>query len=83
MHPRARAGDGDAGKPSPEKSLLAQFNYLSTVSGGGYIGGWFSAWVQRVGYSKVWPDLVGIAGRGQDPGEQAVPIKWLRVHSNF
>jgi len=34
---------------------LAQFNkvrtfdYLSTVSGGGYIGNWLEAWVQRVG----------------------------------
>ena len=26
--------------------LLDQFNYLSTVSGGGYIGSWLSAWVQ-------------------------------------
>ena len=24
--------------------LLSQFDYLSTVSGGGYIGGWLSAW---------------------------------------
>ncbi|MBV2093897.1 MAG: patatin-like phospholipase family protein [Candidatus Thiodiazotropha sp. (ex Codakia orbicularis)] len=27
--------------------LLNQFDYLSTVSGGGYIGNWFSAWVRR------------------------------------
>ena len=24
--------------------LLGKFDYLSTVSGGGYIGGWFTAW---------------------------------------
>ena len=29
--------------------LLKQFDYLSTVSGGGYIGGWFAAWVRREG----------------------------------
>jgi len=27
--------------------LLSQFDYLSTVSGGGYIGGWMSAWAAR------------------------------------
>lgn len=27
--------------------LLRVFDYLSTVSGGGYIGGWLAAWVQR------------------------------------
>jgi hypothetical protein len=65
-----------------QKSLLAQFSYLSTVSGGGYIGSWFSAWVQRVGYSNVWRDLVR-GNSEQDPGEQATPIKWLRVHGNY
>ena len=79
MHPRVPTGE----KASPERSLLAQFNYLSTVSGGGYIGGWFSAWVHRASYSTVWENLVRLAGRDKDPGEQAAPLKWLRIHSNF
>ena len=29
--------------------LLKRFDYLSTVSGGGYIGAWFAAWVRREG----------------------------------
>ena len=29
--------------------LLRQFDYLSTVSGGGYIHGWLAAWVKREG----------------------------------
>jgi GNAT superfamily N-acetyltransferase len=29
--------------------LLKGFDYLSTVSGGGYIGSWFAAWVKREG----------------------------------
>ena len=29
--------------------LLKHVDYLSTVSGGGYIGSWFAAWVQRAG----------------------------------
>ena len=28
--------------------LLGQFDYLSTVSGGGYIGSWLSAWRYRM-----------------------------------
>jgi predicted acylesterase/phospholipase RssA len=30
-----------------EARLLEQFDYLSTVSGGGYIGSWLSAWINR------------------------------------
>ena len=29
------------------RGLLDKFDYLSTVSGGGYIGGWLSAWSKR------------------------------------
>lgn len=30
-----------------EPSPLPKFDFLSTVSGGGYLGGWFSAWAAR------------------------------------
>ena len=30
------------------RDLLRQFHYLSTVSGGGYIGSWFTAWRHRI-----------------------------------
>src|ERR1700726_688773 len=41
-----------------EKGILADFDYLSTVSGGGYIGGWLSAWKQREqGLNKIIPKL--------------------------
>ncbi|MEE3622860.1 hypothetical protein UCD39_02500 [Nitrospirillum sp. BR 11752] len=43
--------------PSPDKALLGQFNYLSTVSGGGYIGSWLSAWLFRQPYADVLPQL--------------------------
>src|SRR5262249_19553194 len=29
--------------------LLRLFDYLSTVSGGGFIGGWLAAWIKREG----------------------------------
>jgi hypothetical protein len=48
--------------------LLSQFHYLSTVSGGGYIGCWLFAWRHRCekGISDVtsglsWPDRIGDA----------------------
>ena len=41
--------------------LLDQFDYLSTVSGGGYIGSWFAAWIRRKDRDpQTW------AGRGCD-----------------
>ncbi|MGJ0426562.1 patatin-like phospholipase family protein [Methylocystis sp.] len=30
------------------RKLLSEFDYLSTVSGGGYIGSWLSAWRKRI-----------------------------------
>jgi hypothetical protein len=47
--------------------LLHAFDYLSTVSGGGYVGGWWSAWLARTdkdqrGREKIFP-----------PAEQIVP----------
>ena len=35
--------------------LLKHFDYLSTVSGGGYIGAWFAAWVLREGGCEPEP----------------------------
>src|SRR5215469_11028011 len=32
-----------------EHGLLRSFDYLSTVSGGGYIGSWLTAWTHRAG----------------------------------
>jgi hypothetical protein len=56
-HPRP-AKDQPVAKP--DDSLLAKFHYLSTVSGGGYIGSWLSAWVTRLGFAEVWSNLSAI-----------------------
>jgi hypothetical protein len=63
-----------------EDSLLTKFHYLSTVSGGGYIGGWLSAWVMRIGFPAVWANLTG-----RPDGEDLEPpvIGWLRAYSNY
>jgi hypothetical protein len=36
-----------APKTDTRPALLGEFDYLSTVSGGGYLGSWFSAWATR------------------------------------
>jgi hypothetical protein len=40
-----------------EMKLLPKIDYLSTVSGGGYIGSWFAAWVRRSGLEHVQDSL--------------------------
>src|SRR5437660_1901414 len=83
-HPRP--ADGKI-VPSAEKSLLAQFNYLSTVSGGGYVGSWISAWLARAhkggvnGWPGVWKSLSG--QRGDNPDKEPAQITWLRTYCNY
>ena len=63
-----------------DSSILTRFQYLSTVSGGGYIGSWLSAWVTRAGFPVVWRNLVG-----RPLGSDIEPpvISWLRSYSNY
>lgn len=64
-----------------EKGLLEQFDYLSTVSGAGYIGGWLTAWINRVkGLERVAPYL---RRNAPPPVEgEADPIQHLREYNN-
>jgi len=63
-----------------KNSLLAKFDYLSTVSGGGYIGSWLSAWCSREGFQRVWKQLVA---RPDSPDVEPGQIGWLRSYSNY
>ncbi|HEY0376283.1 MAG TPA: patatin-like phospholipase family protein [Pyrinomonadaceae bacterium] len=61
--------------------LLEKFDYLSTVSGGGYTGGWLSAWVHREGLKKVVDQL---SEPPTDPIEpEPKPLVRLRAFSNY
>ena len=65
-----------------DHGLLSQFDYLSTVSGGGYIGGWLSAWIKRLGgIENVVPRLREDAPPAK-PGEPD-PIQHLREYNNY
>jgi Patatin-like phospholipase len=82
VHPRPPSTPEEGVKQSQShaQSYLAQFDYLSTVSGGGYIGSWLSAWIARAGYPEVWRKLTG---RRHHPDEEPGEIAWLRAYSNY
>ena len=59
--------------------LLGRLDYLSTVSGGGYIGSFWSAWRSRSkNTGKTFPDASGAGHRGE-----AAEVRHLREFSNF
>jgi hypothetical protein len=67
-------------QPGPDQSLLSKFHYLSTVSGGGYIGSWLSAWRLSQPFPEIWPNLTGRpVGADVEPRE----LGWLRSYTNY
>jgi predicted acylesterase/phospholipase RssA len=65
---------------------LASFDYLSTVSGGGYIGSWLSAWIHRSGLREVQDRLAaqGSTGTtGAPASPEAAEVAWLRRYSSY
>jgi hypothetical protein len=64
--------------------LLDKFHYLSTVSGGGYIGSWLSAWIHRAdgGVTSVAAQLAGLREDAR-PNPEPVEIQNLRSYSNY
>lgn len=63
-----------------EDFSLAKFHYLSTVSGGGYIGSWLSSWRLRADFATIWANLVR---RPSGPNIEPATIAWLRSYSNY
>ncbi|HSS79512.1 MAG TPA: patatin-like phospholipase family protein, partial [Thermoanaerobaculia bacterium] len=62
--------------------ILDKFDYLSSVSGGGYIASWLSGWIYRAGgLAKVLPEL---RSAQRDPDQpEAETITHLRQYSNY
>jgi Patatin-like phospholipase len=63
--------------------LLTRFHYVSTVSGGGYIGSWLSSWIRRhsEGATGVAKDL---SRAPIDPAKPEVePIQHLRKYTSY
>ena len=66
-----------------KRGLLSKFDYLSTVSGGGYLGSWLVSWICR-NHSVVKVSDRLNPEKSSDPfGEEVRPIRWLRMYSNY
>jgi hypothetical protein len=63
--------------------LLSKFHYLSTVSGGGYIGSWLSAWIKN--HPQGIKGVIMELGRPPDSilEPEPRPIRHLREFSNY
>jgi hypothetical protein len=59
--------------------LVGRFHYLSSVSGGGYIGSWLSAWRSNEDDEHVFAGLISMQATGSEPPQ----IKGIRADSNY
>ncbi|WP_159471145.1 patatin-like phospholipase family protein [Dyadobacter sp. 3J3] len=61
--------------------VLEKFKYMSTVSGGGYLGSWLSAWSHHEGFETV---IKKLKSESSTPFTvEADPILYLRKYSNY
>ena len=69
--------------PCQEKQtpLMDALDYLSTVSGGGYIGSWMMAWSARSSYHQVISQLSAAAPTAGDPEPR--PVRHLREYTSY
>ncbi|HEY8019948.1 MAG TPA: patatin-like phospholipase family protein, partial [Thermoanaerobaculia bacterium] len=71
--------------------MLDRFDYLSTVSGGGYLGSWLTAWISRLrelpgedrqrAIEGVESQLSSLPGSPLDPEPE--PLRYLRSYSRY
>src|SRR5882724_2273380 len=72
-----------------ELGLLRWVDYLSTVSGGGYIGGWLAAWIKRQDPGTAPTPVEAVEERlapdqrARFETEKLNPIHFLRQYSNY
>src|SRR5260370_31405422 len=64
--------------------LLRYFDYISTVSGGGYIGSWLMAWMhhQHIGIRQIEERLSRPPDPAAKPADQP-EVHFLRNYSNY
>ncbi len=60
---------------------LSGFHYLSTVSGGGYIGAWLQTMIQRHGAAGAQQRLA--QGDAAEPGLDPIELRRLRSYTNW
>jgi hypothetical protein len=66
-----------------KRRVLGQMQYISTVSGGGYIGAWLSSWMRRHAEGADGA-MTELASRTGDPIEaEPQPLRYLRDYSRY
>lgn len=66
-----------------KRGALAQFDYLSTVSGGGYLGSWLTAWIYRDRQGIQGVSTALHARRLSKVDAEVAPLKNLRDYSSY
>lgn len=61
--------------------ILPTIDYLSMVSGGGYIGGWLAAWIKRDGFDAVEKSLADEASSPR--AAEMRPLAFLRDYASY
>lgn len=62
---------------------LKTFTYLSTVSGGGYVGSWLSRWIRQSGGKLAAVEKRLACGSANNGREEAPQVAELRAYSNY
>ena len=63
-------------------NVLPAVDYLSTVSGGGYIGSFLTSWIKRRGRNEVVDEL-DPTHRKATPSNESEEVQFLRDYSNY
>jgi hypothetical protein len=63
--------------------LMGSFDYLSSVSGGGYIASWLRTWMYREGTTRVIEQLEQTKPAGSPLSAEPAPVENLREYSNY
>jgi hypothetical protein len=66
-----------------KRGLLEQFDFLSTVSGGGYIGSWLSSWTRRDAFGIRGVSAMLTAAPPESLEPEPLPLRHLRAFSNY
>ncbi len=67
----------------PASGLLQHIDYLSSVSGGGYIASWLSNWIRKAGPDGVHKVVEELESDDSSAGQEDVNISLLRTYSNY
>lgn len=85
------SNDPDSKDLERKDDLLRHVHYISGISGGGYILGWLTAWISRIGFNKVQEQLasnLAFPDANVQPGAyhrflEPQPLRNLRQYASF